>query len=85
MWLFAMILIDVLNSKVADNNIWQPGNSTFEPMLIGNTGPGPNQRAYGNSITGNRIYDCKEGIGIVSLGTPTWSTIRGRRPGLGTS
>ncbi len=52
----SMILIDVRNSKIAANNIWQPGNSTFEPVLIGNTGAGPNQRAYGNSITGNRIY-----------------------------
>lgn len=44
------------NGKIAANNIWQPGTSTFSPILLGNLGAGALQRSYGNSITDNRIY-----------------------------
>lgn len=51
------ILVNAMrNGKIADNDIWQPGNSTNAPILMFNGGSSDIQRSYGNSITGNRIY-----------------------------
>ena len=52
----AIIGIALRNCKIADNDIWQPGNSTFAPILLGNQSATVNQQCFGNSITGNRIY-----------------------------
>lgn len=52
----AIIAIAVRNSKISDNDIWQPGNSTFAPILLGNQSNQVYQQCFSNSITGNRIY-----------------------------
>jgi hypothetical protein len=44
------------NGKICGNDIRQPGNSTFSPILLGNAGASITARAYANSITGNRIH-----------------------------
>jgi hypothetical protein len=51
----SILAIAMRNSKIAANDIRQPANSTFTPILLGNLGPSAVERAYSNSITGNRI------------------------------
>lgn len=51
----SILAIAFRHGKIAANDIWQPGDSTFQPILLGNLGASNLERTYNTSITGNRI------------------------------